>query len=90
MPRLIVRTQPAHVAAPRYRAGLGPFGREPVEIVCTEEQARDIAADPALLAVRLPETDKKAVGAFFETGQGVDTTQAEKKPRQRRATARKG
>lgn len=70
MIRLIVRTQPAHGAAPRYRAGLGPFGREPVEIVCTEEQAREIAADPALLVARLPEADDKAAGAVLDVGQG--------------------
>ena len=49
MPRLIVRTQPAHGAAPRYRAGLGPFGREPLEVEATPAQAEALRADPALL-----------------------------------------
>jgi hypothetical protein len=42
--RLIVRTRPAHGDARRYRAGLGPFGREPLEVEATPAQA---AAKPA-------------------------------------------
>lgn len=49
MPRLIVRTQPAHGGATRYRAGLGPFGREPVSVEATPAQAEALKADPALL-----------------------------------------
>lgn len=49
MPKLIVRTLPSHGDLPRYRAGLGPFGREPVEIDVTPEQADALRADPVLL-----------------------------------------
>lgn len=53
MPRLIVRTQSAHGNAPRYRAGLGPFGREPVEVDATDAQAEALMADPALLVAKV-------------------------------------
>lgn len=53
MIRLIVRTQPAHGASPRYRAGLGPFGREPVVVECADWQARELMADPALLVAQV-------------------------------------
>lgn len=53
MLRLIVRTRPAHGAYPRYRAGLGPFGREPVEVEATDAQADALMADPALLVVKV-------------------------------------
>lgn len=46
--RLMVRTQDAHGDMPRYRAGLGPFGREPVVVEVTPEQAEALRADPAL------------------------------------------
>lgn len=46
--RLLVRTTAAHGDAPRYRAGLGPFRREPVEVEATPEQAAELKADPAL------------------------------------------
>jgi len=46
--RLYVRTLPAHNNYPRYRAGLGPFRREPVEIEVTPEQAEALKADPML------------------------------------------
>lgn len=46
--RLIVRTVAAHGEAPRYRAGLGPFGRTPVQITVTPAQAEALRADPAL------------------------------------------
>lgn len=46
--RLMVRTTAAHGAHPRYRAGLGPFGREPVVVAATPEQAAALRADPAL------------------------------------------
>jgi len=49
MPRLIVRTQSAHGPHTRYRAGLGPFGREPVTVEVTPEQAEALRADPVLL-----------------------------------------
>lgn len=49
MIRLIVRTRPAHGDARRYRAGLGPFGREPLEVEVTPAQAEALRADPALL-----------------------------------------
>lgn len=52
MPRLIVRTQPARGSAPRYRAGLGPFGREPVAVEASDAQARELMADPALLVAQ--------------------------------------
>lgn len=32
----------------RWRAGLGPFGREPVEVEATQEQAEAMRADPML------------------------------------------
>jgi len=47
--RLSVRTAPAHGDATRYRAGLGPFGREPVTVEATHEQAEAIKADPVLI-----------------------------------------
>lgn len=53
MPRLIVRTQPAHGDGPRYRAGLGPFGREPVEVHATDAQAEALRADPALMVAEV-------------------------------------
>lgn len=46
--RLSVRTQAAHGDHPRYRAGLGPFRREPVVVEVTPEQADALRADPAL------------------------------------------
>lgn len=49
MIRLIVRTRPAHGDARRYRAGLGPFGREPLEVEVAPAQAEALQADPALL-----------------------------------------
>ena len=49
MIRLIVRTRPAHGDARRYRAGLGPFGREPLEVEVTPAQAEALRDDPALL-----------------------------------------
>lgn len=49
MIRLIVRTRPAHGDARRYRAGLGPFGREPLEVEAAPAQAEALRADPALL-----------------------------------------
>lgn len=49
MIRLIVRTRSAHGDARRYRAGLGPFGREPLEVEATPAQAEALRADPALL-----------------------------------------
>ena len=53
MPRLVIRTQPAHGSAPRYRAGLGPFGREPVVVEASPEQAEELRADPALLVAEV-------------------------------------
>jgi hypothetical protein len=46
--RLKVRTVPAHGDAKRYRAGLGPFGREAVTVEATPEQAEALKADPLL------------------------------------------
>jgi hypothetical protein len=47
--RLLVRTAPAHGDQPRYRAGLGPFGREPVTVDAAHAQADAIKADPMLV-----------------------------------------
>jgi hypothetical protein len=47
--RLMVRTAPAQGDQPRYRAGLGPFGREPVTVEATPEQAEVLRADPMLI-----------------------------------------
>lgn len=46
--RLVVRTVAALGEAPRYRAGLGPFGREPVMVEALPWQAAALAADPML------------------------------------------
>jgi hypothetical protein len=46
--RLLVRTVAAHGDFPRYRAGLGPFGREPVTVEVSPEQAEALKADPTL------------------------------------------
>ena len=48
---LYVRTAAAHRHMPRYRAGLGPFWREPVLVDATPEQAEALKADPALAVV---------------------------------------
>lgn len=53
MIRLIVRTRPAHGDARRYRAGLGPFGREPLEVEAAPAQAEALRADPALLVAEV-------------------------------------
>jgi hypothetical protein len=47
--RLLVRTAPAQGEMTRYRAGLGPFGREPVTAEATPEQAEALRADPMLI-----------------------------------------
>jgi|YNPMSStandDraft_2_1061718.scaffolds.fasta_scaffold20613_3 hypothetical protein len=47
--RLSVRTAPAHGGQPRYRAGLGPFGPEPLTVEATPEQAESLRADPMLI-----------------------------------------
>lgn len=47
--RLVVRTVAALGNAPRYRAGLGPFGRDPVVVHAAPEQAAAIKADPMLV-----------------------------------------
>jgi hypothetical protein len=47
--RLAVRTTPEHGEMTRYRAGLGPFGREPVTVEATPEQAEALKADPVLI-----------------------------------------
>lgn len=46
--RLMVRTVAALGDARRYRAGLGPFSREPQEVEATPEQAEALRADPML------------------------------------------
>lgn len=46
--RLMVRTVAAHGDLPRYRAGLGPFRREPVVVEATPAQAAALRADPML------------------------------------------
>lgn len=51
--RLIVRTQAAHGEVPRYRAGLGPFGRAPVEVEATPAQAEALKADPVLVVAEV-------------------------------------
>ena len=53
MIRLIVRTRPAHGDARRYRAGLGPFGREPLDVEVTPAQAEALRADPAQAGLRI-------------------------------------
>jgi len=57
MPRLIVRIQPAHIPHPRYRAGLGPFGHEPVVVEASPEQAEALRADPALLVAEVADAE---------------------------------
>jgi hypothetical protein len=47
--RLFVRTVAAQGDQTRYRAGLGPFGREPVTVEATPEQAEALRADPMLI-----------------------------------------
>jgi hypothetical protein len=47
--RLFVRTVAAHGDQQRYRAELGPFGREPVTVEVTQEQAEALKADPMLI-----------------------------------------
>ncbi|MCX8016393.1 MAG: hypothetical protein N2690_00625 [Rhodocyclaceae bacterium] len=46
--RLMVRTVAALGSQPRYRAGLGPFTREPQVVEATPEQAEALKADPML------------------------------------------
>lgn len=46
--RLLVRTAASHGPYPRYRAGLGPFTREPQVVEATPAQAEQLKADPAL------------------------------------------
>ena len=48
MVRLMVRTAASHGNYPRYRAGLGPFTREPQVVEVTPAQAADLKTDPAL------------------------------------------
>jgi hypothetical protein len=47
--RLSVRTVAEHGEMTRYRAGLGPFGREPVVVEATPEQAEALKADTMLI-----------------------------------------
>lgn len=47
--RLFVRTVAAHGEMTRYRAGFGPFGREPVVVEATPAQAQALRADPMLI-----------------------------------------
>lgn len=51
--RLIVRTAAAHGDWPRYRAGLGPFTREPVTVEAAPWQAEALKADPALVVAEV-------------------------------------
>ncbi|MCI1193419.1 hypothetical protein MOJ79_16415 [Calidifontimicrobium sp. SYSU G02091] len=51
--RLLVRTVSVHGDYGRYRAGLGPFGREPVVVCATPQQAQALRADPALAVAEL-------------------------------------
>lgn len=46
--RLMVRTVAALGSQPRYRAGLGPFTREPQAVEVSPEQAEALKADPML------------------------------------------
>jgi hypothetical protein len=46
--RLMVRAVSAQGDRQRYRAGLGPFGRDPVMVDATPEQADALRADPML------------------------------------------
>ncbi|TCS70679.1 hypothetical protein EDC61_1146 [Sulfuritortus calidifontis] len=48
MVRLMVRTAASHGSYPRFRAGLGPFTREPQVVEVQPWQAADLKADPAL------------------------------------------
>jgi hypothetical protein len=47
--RLSVRTAPPQGERPRYRAGLGPFGREPKVVEVSPAQAETLKADPMLI-----------------------------------------
>ena len=47
--RLFVRTVAAHGEMTRYRAGLGPFRREPLTVEASPEQAEALRADPVLI-----------------------------------------
>lgn len=71
MIRLIVRTQPAHGIAPRYRAGLGPFGREPVTVEALPWQAAALKADPQLLVAEVG-VGPEAADAAPKTPSGAD------------------
>lgn len=51
--RVAVRATAAHGDYPRYRAGLGPFRREPVEIRVWPDQLALLESDPALAVARL-------------------------------------
>lgn len=66
MIRLIVRTRPAHGDARRYRAGLGPFGREPLEVEVTPEQAEALRADQVLLVADAEAVDARPDEAVDE------------------------
>jgi hypothetical protein len=46
---LAVRTVPVHGEMTRYRAGLGPFGGEPVTVEATPAQAEALRTDPVLI-----------------------------------------
>ena len=51
--RLMVRTVAAMGEMRRYRAGLGPFGREPVVVEVTPGQAAALKADTMLVVAEV-------------------------------------
>jgi hypothetical protein len=53
--RLSVRTVAAHGELTRYRAGLGPFTREPQVVEVTPEQAELLRTDPVLIVTEAPQ-----------------------------------
>jgi len=71
MPRLIVRTAPAHGDAPRYRAGLGPFSRDPVMMDASDAQARELMADQSLLVALVGGEPEPAKTATSSPGPGA-------------------
>lgn len=81
MIRLIVRTRPAHGDARRYRAGLGPFGREPLEVEAAPAQAEALRADPALLVAEVGGEALEAAQTAPKAPSGADM------PRKRDKTA---
>jgi hypothetical protein len=53
--RLSVHTVAAHGELTRYRAGFGPFTREPHVVEVSPEQAELLRADPVLVVAEAPQ-----------------------------------